>query len=73
MEIFIQLIIYIIRWQLSTLILAPVIEFGRKQKWSSTTCAIIANLIGAIVFYPVDKYITFGMSCWLGNFIKIKL
>jgi len=71
LEIIIQFTIYAIRWQLSTFILAPVIEYGRKRGWSSTKCAIIANFIGAIAFYPIDKYIIFGIAYWLKHFFGI--
>lgn len=46
-------LLYLLRWQLSTLILAPVI--GRiKNRWIA---AIVANLIGGIVFFFVDQWI----------------
>ena len=64
-ETAIQFVIYAVRWQMSTFILAPVIHYGQKRGWSATTCAAVANLIGAVVFFPVDKYITFGIATWL--------
>lgn len=68
-ETAIQFAIYAIRWQLSTFILGPVIEYGQKWfRWSPMTCAAVANLIGAIVFFPADKYITFGIATWLRKF-----
>lgn len=67
-ETAIQFTIYAVRWQLSTFILAPVIKYGQKRGWSPMTCAAVANLIGAIVFFPVDKYITFGIATWLRKF-----
>lgn len=47
--------LYLLRWQLSTIILAPCLMLfsGLGPVWS----AVIANLIGAIIMYPVDKYI----------------
>ena len=50
---------YLLRWELSTLVLAPVIAFGARKKWNSWTCAILANAIGASIFYWVDKYLIF--------------
>lgn len=68
-ETIIQFVIYAIRWQLSTFILAPVIFYGQLWfGWGATTCAAVANLIGAVVFFPVDKYITFGVAKWLRKF-----
>jgi len=69
-ELFItELTVYLFRWQLSTFILAPVINYGQKLfNWSATTCAIIANLIGGFVFYPFDKYITFYLLKYLSPF-----
>ena len=62
LEVIIQLVIYILRWQLSSFILAPVITFGNGRGWSPARSAVIANLIGAIVFFPADKYITFAVA-----------
>jgi membrane protein YqaA with SNARE-associated domain len=55
-----ELIIYIIRWQLSSLILAPVIHYGNKRRWPSWLSATVANFIGSLVFFPFDKFVTFG-------------
>jgi hypothetical protein len=46
---------YVVRWQLSGLILAPVIWclFG----WNPWIVAAIANFIGANVFIGVDEWI----------------
>lgn len=53
--------LYLIRWQLSTPILAPVIAFfknspvwGTKEDWIG---AIVANLIGGLIFFWVDRWI----------------
>jgi hypothetical protein len=51
---------YLFRWQLSTPILAPLVAFGtgtatfsvKAWEWSA-----IANLIGGLVFFWVDKFI----------------
>lgn len=48
-------ILYIIRWQLSTPILAIVlIWLSNQNQWVAT---IIANFIGALIFFWVDRYI----------------
>ena len=46
--------LYIARWQLSTPILFMVIFLLNWPAWIEV---IIANLIGALVFFRVDKYI----------------
>ncbi len=54
--------LYLVRWQLSTLILAPSVAFfkhspsiwGTKEDWIS---AIVANLIGGCIFFWVDIFI----------------
>ena len=46
---------YAIRWQLSSPVLAIVLVLlSNLPIWWSV---IIANLAGAIIFYPVDEYI----------------
>ncbi|MCX6003008.1 MAG: hypothetical protein NTX46_00970 [Chloroflexi bacterium] len=55
-------LLYLIRWQLSTPILAPVIAlfkhspslFGTREDWIG---AAIANLIGGLIFFWVDRFI----------------
>ena len=47
--------LYLTRWQLSTLILAPCISIF--SQFGTIWSAIIANLIGGCVFYFVDKQI----------------
>lgn len=50
-----RFILYLIRWQLSTPILALVlIWLASMNKWVAT---IIANLIGGAIFFWVDKFI----------------
>lgn len=47
--------LYALRWQMSSLILAPcLIWFGHLGEWPAT---IIANGIGACIFFVVDKCI----------------
>jgi len=53
---------YLIRWQMSTPILAPIIAyfkhsenvFGTKEDWLG---ACVANLVGGLIFFWVDKWI----------------
>ena len=46
---------YCVRWQMSTFILAPVVGFmSHSNAWVS---ASVANLIGACIFFWVDKII----------------
>lgn len=50
-----RFVIYAVRWQASSLVLAPCLMWlGHLGAWTAT---IIANLIGAIIMYPMDKYI----------------
>jgi len=54
--------LYLIRWQLSTPILAPIVAyfkhsdkmFGSTEDWIAAT---IANLIGGCIFFWVDRFI----------------
>jgi hypothetical protein len=55
-------VLYLVRWQLSTPILAPIIAlfkhsgslFGTKEDWIG---AIVANFIGGLIFFWVDRFI----------------
>lgn len=49
-----KFILYLIRWQLSTPILALCLNF---LNFSTLVNTIIANLIGGIIFYWVDRFI----------------
>lgn len=50
-----QYLLYLLRWQSSSLILAPVLSiFSNQNIWKAT---IIANLIGGLLFFWIDKYI----------------
>ncbi len=54
--------LYHLRWQLSTVIFAPIIAYfkhspklwGTREDW---VAVIVANLIGASIFFWVDKFI----------------
>ncbi len=58
-----QFWLYMIRWQLSTPILAPVIAWIKNSStWFNAEdwmAASIANLIGGFIFYWIDKYLIF--------------
>ena len=49
-----KFILYLIRWQLSTIILAPCIHY---LPFDTLTKTIIANLIGGCIFFWIDKNI----------------
>lgn len=50
-----RFVLYVIRWQLSTPILAAVIA---KMAWAGyVVAAIVANFVGACVFFWVDRWI----------------
>lgn len=51
-----KLIIYLLRWQLSTPILSAVIYFT-IDLWGNLASTILANLIGGLMFYKIDKVI----------------
>lgn len=53
-----QLILYLLRWQLSTPILALCLVF--LDDLGAIPATIIANLIGGLIFYWVDKLIFKG-------------
>lgn len=50
-----QYILYLLRWQLSTPILAIVLKI--LSNMSTLAATIIANLIGGLIFFWVDKII----------------
>ena len=49
-----KLILYLLRWQLSTPILATVLYLLHTSEIVET---IIANLVGGVIFFQVDKKI----------------
>ena len=51
-----RLLLYLLRWQLSTPILALVTYFLIDEV-GSIVSAIIANLVGGLIFYKIDKLI----------------
>lgn len=55
MKLIKQYILYLFRWQLSSPILAGVlILMVNQNKWVAT---IVANFLGGLVFFWIDKYI----------------
>ena len=50
-----KFLLYLLRWQLSTPILALVLFF--MKDWNYFIATIVANLIGGIIFFWVDKMI----------------
>ncbi len=64
---FVRFLLYALRWQLSTPILAPVVAyfthspslFGTAEDWIGAT---VANGIGSCIFFFVDRVIFRGMD-----------
>jgi len=52
---FVRYFLYLVRWQLSTPILAFVILW--MAGYDTLTATIVANLIGGLIFFWVDQYI----------------
>ena len=48
-------LLYLLRWQLSTPILAAVLALFAN--WPVVVSTIVANLIGGLIFFWVDKWI----------------
>ncbi len=57
MNLGLQYIIYLIRWQLSTPILAIVLQLLGESSGTPWIPTIIANFIGGLIFFWVDKFI----------------
>jgi hypothetical protein len=61
-SLLIKYALYLIRWQLSTPILAPIVAyykhsaslFGTSEDWIAAT---IANVIGGLIFFWIDRFI----------------
>lgn len=51
-------LLYLVRWQLSTPILALVLYF--LASWDTLAATIAANLIGGLIFFWVDRLIFSG-------------
>ena len=50
-----KFLLYLLRWQLSTPILALILFL--MKDWNYLIATIIANLIGGIIFFWVDRWI----------------
>ena len=55
MKLFKKYVLYLIRWQLSTPILAVVLSL--LSNMNTLVATIIANFIGGLIFFWVDKFI----------------
>ena len=51
----IRYVLYLFRWQLSTPILSIVLIY--LNNWNITVATVIANLIGGLIFFWIDKFI----------------
>ena len=51
-----QYLLYLLRWQLSTPILAICLKLLHPH-FGDVTVTIIANLVGGLIFFWVDKWI----------------
>ena len=68
-----RFLLYLLRWQLSTPVLAPIIAFfkhsptlfGTKEDWIG---AAVANLIGGAIFFWVDRFIFTSYAVEVWNF-----
>lgn len=54
-----QFLKYAFRWQLSSIILAPCIYF---LPGNAIIAAVVSNLIGASIFFWVDKFLIFKVN-----------
>lgn len=52
-----QYLLYLIRWQLSTPILAIVISLFPETGGTHWIPSIVANLVGGLIFFWIDKLI----------------
>jgi bacteriorhodopsin len=57
MKLIKQYLLYLVRWQLSTPILAIVMSWFAPQSEIQWIPSIVANLIGGLIFFWVDKFI----------------
>lgn len=49
-----ELLVYMLRWQLSSIILYPCLLL---LAFSPLLATVVANIVGSLIFYQVDKYI----------------
>jgi hypothetical protein len=57
-----KFILYLLRWQLST----PILWLVVRQLGTGITATIIANLIGGVIFFWVDRFIftSYAIEVW---------
>ena len=48
--------LYLLRWQASTPILS-IVTFFLVEKYGSLWSAVVANLIGGLLFFKIDEFI----------------
>lgn len=48
-----SLVLYMLRWQLST----PILALATRRLGAGWRAAVVANLIGGAVFYKLDEWI----------------
>ena len=68
---------YLVRWQLSTVILAPVIAYIKQSgsiwgTWEDWYAAIIANLIGGLIFFWIDGKFIFNSPIFRKELWEVK-
>ena len=68
---------YLVRWQLSTVILAPVIAYIKNSgsvwgTWEDWYAAIIANLIGGLIFFWIDGKLIFNSPIFKKELWEVK-
>lgn len=68
---------YLVRWQLSTVILAPVIAYIKQSgsvwgTWEDWYAAIIANLIGGLIFFWIDGKLIFNSPIFKKELWEVK-
>ena len=52
-----KFILYALRWQLSTPVMAPVVAYCMSLNWGYIAALAVANFVGACIFFWVDKFI----------------
>ena len=48
-------LLYLLKWQLGSLILIPTVNY--LSNYGTAFSVVVGNLIGGIIFYPIDKKI----------------
>lgn len=76
-QFLIKYFMYLVRWQLSTVILAPVIAYIKNSgsiwgTWEDWYAAIIANLIGGAIFFFIDGLLIFNSPIFKKELWEVK-